>query len=340
MRLAIKLLAWVPASVLALVALGAAATAAAETVTLFVTSMGTDTVTDLALVQSIRVGREPHNLGISPDRRWVATGDRRAGEVSIIDTKSLREVARIPVGRQPHDVAFSADSRTLYVGHEREAYVSTLEPGAWTRPPRRLWVRRAQHDLSISPDDRELWFTVTNRPYKPGDSRVGVVELARGNRVTLIDTGANSHDVTLSPDGRTAWVTNSGFVDVSDPRVHYLDVATRRVLGVIELGRYPFHSPKPGRDGNYVPATAGEMWFSDHGFRAVHALGLVDRRVRASVPVGAEPYHVTITPAGTVFVANHRSDSVTIIDGPRGQVLRTLSVPRGPHGLAVLVEGH
>lgn len=30
------------------------------------------------------------------------------------------------------------------------------------------------HDLSISPDDKELWFTVTNRPYTPGDPRVGV----------------------------------------------------------------------------------------------------------------------------------------------------------------------
>ena len=48
---------------------------------------------------------------------------------------------------------------------------------------------------------------------------------------------------------------------------------------------------------------------------------------------------MTVTPGGTVFVANHRSNTVTIVDGPRGQVLRTLSVPRGPHGLAVRVEG-
>lgn len=334
------------AALVLLLALAHDARAAEETVTLFVTSMATDTVSvfrgrvaELALVQKIPVGREPHNLGISPDGRWAATGNRRSGEVSVIDTGTWREVARVPVGRQPHDVAFSADSRTLYVGHEQESYASVLEMGAWTRPPRRLPVGRAQHDLSISPDDRELWFTVTNRPYKPGDPRVGLVELTRGNRVTLLDTGANSHDVTLSPDGRTAWVTNSGFVDVPDSRVHYLDVATRTVQGVLDLGGYPFHSPKRGRDGNYVPATAEEMWFSDHGRRAVHALRLADRRLRASVPVGVEPYHVTVTPGGIVFVANHRSNTVTIVDGPHGQVLRTLSVPRGPHGLAVRVEG-
>jgi YVTN family beta-propeller protein len=322
----------------------AAPAGAQEAVTLFVTSMKADTVNvfrgrvpDLALVRSIRVGREPHNLGVSPDGRWAATGNRRSGEVSIIDTDRLTEGARIRVGRQPHDVAFSSDSRTLYVGHEQELYASVIEVGNWRRKGR-LEIGRAQHDLSISPDDRELWFTVTNRPYKPGDPRVGVIDLATGKRVALIDTGANSHDVTLSPDGRVAWVTNSGFLDVPDPRVDYLDVGTRKLLGTLQLGKYPFHSPKRGRDGNYVSGDAAEMWFSDHGLKAAHVLSLRDLRVLAAVPVGAEPFHLTVTPAGTVFVANHKSNTVTIIDGPRRVALGTLTVPRGPHGLAVIVD--
>ncbi|MGH7209351.1 MAG: YncE family protein [Nitrospiraceae bacterium] len=328
----------------ALLTCGVVAPAGAEeTVTLFVTSMKTDTVNvfrgrvaDLAFVRGIPVGREPHNLGISPDGRWAATGNRRSGEVSIIDTQSLKEVARIPVGRQPHDVAFSSDSRTLYVGHEQELYASVIEVGEWKR--KRLEIGRAQHDLSISPDDKELWFTVTNRPYKSGDPRVGVVDLVTGKRVALIDTGANSHDVILSPDGRVAWVTNSGFIDIPDSRVDYLDVAARKVLGTIQLGKYPFHAPKRGRDGNYVSADAPEMWFTDHGLKAAHALSLADRRVMASVPVGTEPFHVTGTPAGILFVANHRSSTVTVIDGSSRVALGTLKVPPAPHGVAALVH--
>lgn len=142
----------------------------------------------------------------------------------------------------------TATKRTLYVGHEQEVYAGVIEVEAW-KVKRRLEIGRAQHDLSISPDDRELWFTVTNRPYRPGDPRVGVVELAAGNRVTLMDTGANSHDVILSPDGRLAWVTNSGFLDVPDARADLLGVATRKVLGTFQVGKYPFHAPKRGRDG-------------------------------------------------------------------------------------------
>lgn len=314
-----------------------------EEVTLFVASERADTVSvfrgtvpHLVPVGQIKVGREPHNLGISPDGRWVATSNRRSGEVSMIDTRTLSEVVRLPLGRQPHDLAFTSDSRTLFVGHELESFVSVVEVGTWRVKPQ-LRLGRAQHDLSLSPDDRELWFTVTNRPYKTGDPRVGVVELATG-AVTLIDTGANAHDVTLSPDGSVAWVTNSGFVHVPDARVDYLDAATRRVLGSMRVGKYPFHAPKRGRDGNAVPPTAAEMWFSDHGLKSVVAVSLAERKVVATVPVGAEPYHVAATARGTLFVANGRSGTVTIVDAQRRAVVGTLTVPPKPHGLAVLVR--
>ena len=322
------------------VATTAGPVAAADAVTLFVTSEKTDTVgvyrgtvPELVLVATIPVGREPHNMGISPDGHWVATSDRRSGEVSVIDTRSLAEAVRIKLGRQTHDVAFSPDSRTLYVGHETETFISVVEVGTWkVRPP--LRVGRAQHDLSISADGRELWFTVTNRPYKAGDPRLGVVDLATG-KATLIDTGANAHDVTLSPDGTIAWVTNSGFTHIPDSRVDYVDVATRKPLGWVTLGKYPFHSPKRGRDGNAVPVAATEMWFSDHGLRSVLAVSLADRKEVGRVPVGVEPYHVAATAAGTLFVANHTSGTVTIVDGPRRAVLGTLKVAPRPHGLAV-----
>jgi len=153
---------WIVAVAAALwVAATAGPVAAAEAVTLFVTSEKTDTVgvyrgtvPELVLVATIPVGREPHNMGISPDGRWVATSDRRSGEVSVIDTRSLAEAARIKLGRQTHDVAFSPDSRTLYVGHETETFISVVEVGTWrVRPP--LRVGRAQHDLAVMDADAD-----------------------------------------------------------------------------------------------------------------------------------------------------------------------------------------
>jgi len=66
-------------------------------------------------------------------------------------------------------------------------------------------------------------------------------------------------------------------------------------------------------------------------------VSLGERRVVATVPVGVEPYHVAATATGTLFVANHTSNTVTIVDGARRAVLGTLKVSPRPHGLAVLV---
>jgi YVTN family beta-propeller protein len=53
------------------------------------------------------------------------------------------------------------------------------------------------------------------------------------------------------------------------------------------------------------------------------------------VPVGIEPYHIAATARGVLFVANHSSNTVTIVDGPGRTVLGSLKVPSRPHGLAV-----
>jgi hypothetical protein len=56
---------------------------------------------------------------------------------------------------------------------------------------------------------------------------------------------------------------NSGFTHIPDARVDYRDTASRKPFAFITVGKYPFHSPKRGRDGNLMPPTAAEMWFSD-----------------------------------------------------------------------------
>ncbi|MBI4252343.1 MAG: beta-propeller fold lactonase family protein [Candidatus Tectomicrobia bacterium] len=328
------------AAALALLAPGAPA---AERVTLFVTSEFTDTVgvykgevPDLKRVKTIRVGRDPHNMGISPDGRWVVSGDRLAEQVSVIDTKSLDRVQVLKTGKHPHDVHFSPDGKLLFVGHERENFIHVFETVTWKRLAP-IEVGAAQHDLSLSPDGRELWFTITNRPYRKWEARLGVVDLAAAERkVAWVFGTGNAHDAIFSPDNRTMWVTNGGFIGHAVPWVNVLDVRARRVLGTIKVGEYPFHSPKRGRDGYHVPLDAKEMWFSDHGTSSVIIMDVATMKPVGSVPVGKAPFHIAVTPGGVLFVANHDSHTVTVIDGKAKKALATLQVAKEPHGLAVL----
>lgn len=315
---------------------------ASSGVTLFVTSEATNTVgvyrgigADLVRAAQIRVGKGPHNLAISPDGKWVAVDNRRSDEVSILDTAMLSERIRIKTGKQPHDLVFSADSLLLYMGHELERYISEYGVGSWEEL-RRFQVGTYQHDIAVAADRSELWFTVAGGKYKHGDRRVGVVDLKAGKLVQKIDSGNNAHDVIFSPDGNEAWVTDSGFLKVPSDMVNVIDVKKREVIASLWLGKYPFHAPKRGRDGNYLPADAKEIWFSDHGLGQVLVVDLKTRRLMGSVNVGAEPFHLSPTSDGLLYVANHHSGTVSVIGMAARKLLGTIMVERHPHGIVVL----
>ncbi len=315
--------------------------ATGETI-LFVTSAATNTVgvyrgtgADLKRVAAIPVGKGPHNLAISPDGKWVAVDNRRSADISIIDTAALTERIRIKTGKQPHDPLFSASSAFLYVGHELERYISEYRVETWEEL-RRFQVGFYQHDIAVAEDQSELWFTVAGPKYKQGDRRVGVVDLKAGKLAQMIDSGENAHDVIFSPDRSEAWVTNSGFLTVPSNVVNVIDIKRREVIANLRLGKYPFHAPKWGRDGNYVPPDAREMWFSDHGLRQVLIVDLKTRKVVGSIKVEAEPFHLSPTPDGILYVANHHSGTVSVIQMAARKLLGTIKVDKQPHGIVVL----
>jgi len=55
----------------------------------------------------------------SPDGRYVVVTNKKAQSASVVDAKTLTEVARIPTTKKiVHGVAFSPDSRYAYVTQE------------------------------------------------------------------------------------------------------------------------------------------------------------------------------------------------------------------------------
>lgn len=285
-------------------------------------------------IAKIPAGHHPHNLGLSPDGQWVATAARESDEVSLIDAVRLVEVARVRLGRAPHDVVFSPDGRRLYVSQEDAPVISVIDMASRRRLPS-LQVGVPQHDLAITPDGRELWLAVTAVTMRQEPRRLWVVGLPSGKVVAKLDTGRNAHDVIFTPDGKEAWVTNSGIIGVPDDHMTVLDVGMRRVTADYVVGRYPFHSPKAGRDARYAPKDPRVLWFSDHGLRAIVAVNRQTGKVVSVTPVGKQPYHIAPAPNGWLYVAANASDWVAVVDPVARKRIGVLRVPR-PHGVAVM----
>ncbi|MGH7526424.1 MAG: YncE family protein, partial [Gemmatimonadales bacterium] len=77
-----------------------------------------DAVT-LTRTKELSVGKGAYNVEPSPDGKWVIVTNKKEQSVSLIDARSLKEVARIPTGKKiVHGIAYSPDSRFAYVSCE------------------------------------------------------------------------------------------------------------------------------------------------------------------------------------------------------------------------------
>jgi DNA-binding beta-propeller fold protein YncE len=73
----------------------------------------------LTLVKEIPVGAGAYNVEPSPDGNWVIVTNKKDKSFSLIDARTLTELARIPTTKKiVHGVAYSPDGRYAFVSQE------------------------------------------------------------------------------------------------------------------------------------------------------------------------------------------------------------------------------
>jgi YVTN family beta-propeller protein len=280
-------------------------------------------------VGKIPVGTLPHQMGTSPDGKWIAVNNRMADSTSIIDPVAMKEVARIRVGRQPHGITWSPDAKTLFVGHERDTYIARIEAGTW-KPLPPLIVGVPQHVLTI-PNSRpnELWYTLTNTSQA---DVLRVYDLAT-DKITNIKV-ADVHDAYFTPDESEVWSSSSGFLDRPSDRMVIYDPATKAVKSEIHLtGHYPFHTMKPNQDGAFFMQDRRLMVISDHTGPGLMWIDWKERRIVGETILGQQPFHTTYDPEGERLLTTTNVDGmVNVIDIKTRAVIQKIPVPK-PHGI-------
>lgn len=285
-----------------------------------------------ALVGKISVGKLPHQLGVSPDGKWVAVNNRMGNSTSVIDPLSLKEVVRLVVGRQPHGIAWSPDAKTLFVGHEHDVYIARFEAGTW-KPLPPLMVGVPQHVLTIAPSrPNELWFTLTNT----AQADVLRVYDLETNKITAIKTN-DVHDAYFTPDESEVWSSSSGFVNKPSDRMVIYDPVAKVVKTEIHFpGTYPFHTEKIDQDGVFFMADKSLMVLSDHLGPGLLWVDWKERRVVSETKLGQQPFHTTYDPEGDRLLTTTWFDGmVNVIDAKTRAVVQKLPVPKA-HGIGAV----
>jgi len=191
------------------------------------------------LVQASKtVFSRPHDVVLSPDKRFLVVADNGNDDVKVLDAKSLRVLGVIGRGElsAPHDVAFDRQGRLLVAdtGNDRIALYAFKGPsgsklmtswgaemgspeGVAAAPDGRVFVTNAGLDTVLALDDGRV-------VHRAGGSGSGPNLYRR------------PHDIHVATDGR---------VIVADPGNNRLQILDRNLNFVREISGPPYNFNEP-----------------------------------------------------------------------------------------------
>ncbi len=167
-----------------------------------------------ALIETIRVGRQPSGLAIarSGDVALVANREGRSVSVLAIRDRRVSVVAEVDVGAEAAAVAIAPDGRRAYVAKNKAGTVGVLteENGQWRHDPALdMPVGPGTYGLEVTPDG--AYALSGNTGPAPSDGHADTVALIRAGtaRPVVLDhlgVGDTAETLAISPDGRRAAV--------------------------------------------------------------------------------------------------------------------------------------
>lgn len=315
----------------------------------YVANEGADTVSVLdaasfKTLASVRVGKAPHNVQVSPDGKvvWVtnngepdraaasvhkemAKGEHSAmataGAVWAIDTSRDAVIAKVPVGTHPAHVVVSPDGRFAYITNGGDDTVSVIDTSA-QRVVATIPVGKFPHGLRISPDGKHAY--VAN--LKGGT--VSVIDTVSQKEVAQVPAGKGPAQVGFAPDGRLAFVSLS-----EENAVAVIDPATRKVIRKVTVGTVPIQL--------YATPDSRMLLVANQGTRkkpgnTVSMIDLESFKVTTTMETGPGAHGVVIDRDGKyAYVTNTYANSVSVLDVKDRKVVKTVQVGTGPNGISV-----
>jgi len=236
--------------------------------------------------------------------------------VSAINTSTNQVVTQIPVGvgAYPIRITMTLDGLKAFVSDNLTASISVIDTVALTNIAT-IPVQRRPGTSAITPNGTQLW--VVHQVGLEGHTSVSPVEVIDTATNLIIHTvlipGKGAKDILFTLDGRFAYTANNtlGEVDV-------IDTTTYQVTTIPTEPGSRRLAISPAGDRVYVT--------NNHGTPgSVSVIDTATQQVIATIPVGAAPFDVGVTPNNNeVYVTNQGDMTVDVIDTTTLTVIATI----------------
>lgn len=273
----------------------------------YVTNQATNVVhmfrtSDWFPLGNIAVGSSPTGIAIPAAGGFALVANKGSNTVSRIDLATSTVTATIPVPGNPTAIAVLPDGSKAYAVQSTNcpAPVPTPTPVGPTPIP----------TGGPSP---------TPTPVPP--CTVAVIDTASNTVTGNITVGHNPFAIAVAPSGGFVYVTNR-----DDDTVSLIDTTTDLVIDELNAGDTP--------EGVFVGN--GEVYVTNDSTESVSIYREIDFQPIATLPTGAGPLAVAVSPDGkSAIVGNDDAGTVTILDAGVHTVRGTSTVGSNPAGIAI-----
>lgn len=264
-----------------------------------------------------------HGVAVTPDSKYLFTGDLDGGSIYVIDTNVNEIVKTIEVGERTHGIDISPDGKYVLVAAGRGggpflAVIDTNLQEVVAVIEDRL---SGPTHMSFSPDGKKAYVA------DPEQNVVVVVNMVDFEVDDVWPTGSEgAQETRISPNGRLLYVAN-----FEGNTLSVLDVSSGDILNIIPAGERT-HAVDVSPDGRYVWLVAsgsGEVIILDaeNGYEAVQTLAF-DR-----------PNHVAIPPMGNaVYITDAGKRMLIALDATTYEELGQTPLGESPHEIDFIVR--
>lgn len=303
---------------------------------LAVVSIGSNSVTLVStetnqVLNTIYIGRSPHEPTFTPDGKQIWTSVRGESHVSVIDVSTQKEIRKVQVADGPGMISFSPDGKIAYVCSSFTSELDLVNTSTYQIIKRIPVVSPFSPNIFANSDGK--WVAMTHKDV----GKVTVIDTKKQAVYRVINTGPITNHVTFTKvKGNELMLVTVG----GENKVRIFDVAQDfKEIDTINVGNLP-HGIWASKDGSivYVGLEYGDQ---------VQAIDLLKMTTLPTVKIGQSP-QALVYADHAVSNATNRLNLTALNDSTATQILTmngmvsdhpaSGKIAIRPIGLADLVE--
>lgn len=277
---------------------------------------------------------KPYDIKVNAARSVAYATCSGSDKIILIDLVSQLVSGEIRVGEGPRDIALMRDGKTAVVANSGEDTVAVVDLQS-REVKYKIPVRLQPYGVALTEDGRLAAVTT----WASGDVHFISLGERGGSDLGSVAVGPLPYTVTIPPKSPVAYVTVN-----SMHKIVTVDIATRKVVGEIPVGRNPWGAA-PSPDGKtLLIANNRSADVSILRLGGSHDLVMAEAK-RVPVNLAAGPIQATRSkPKNSSISLNGKLGAVTdlgnnellIIDLEQGRQLKRIPVGKAPYGVEFL----